>query len=191
MRKLNQLILAAAVLAVCGFGAAAKAADAPAAAATFGFVDTGKVFQSSEAAKGVLQELEGKRKEYQAQITKEENSLRAAGQEFEKQKSTLGKSQLEAKRKEIDKRLVNGQKMVQERKAMLDKAYGDTMAKLRGEIMKIVADIAKEKGLSAVFTQEAVMLSAPEMDLTAEVIKHLNDKVKKISVEWPSAKDGK
>lgn len=194
MKKLQASFAVLALAAFAGLAAPARAEEtaAPAAAQmSFGFVDTEKVFQASDAAKAMMQELEGKRKEYQAQITKEENALRAAGQEFEKQRGKLDKEKLEAKRKDIDKRLVNGQKMVQERKIQLDRAYAGAMAKLRGEIMKIVGELAKEKSLSVVFTQESVMLSLPQMDMTQDVIKRLNDQVKKVAIDWDAAKAAK
>lgn len=192
--KLKCTILALIVAAITGpLATLAMAADTPVQAhvQSLGVIDINKVLQTSDAAKGIFSDLEGKRKEFQAQITKEEDSLRASGQEFEKQKSTLTKEQLDAKRKEIDERLYNGQKMVQERKAMLDHAFSETMGKLRTETTKIVAEIAKARGFSAVLTQDAVMLSVPEMDLTSEVIKQLNEKVKKVPVEWPAVKKGK
>ena len=58
---------------------------------------------------------------------------------------------------------------------------------LLGALSDVLADIAKEKKLSAVFTEDAVMLSVPEMDMTDEVIKRMNDTVKKIPVDWSAA----
>jgi Skp family chaperone for outer membrane proteins len=192
MKQAQQLIMALAVVATTALCAPAMAEDAPPApAVTIGVVDINKVLQASDAGKGIYSELEGKRKEFQAQITKEEDSLRSASQEFEKQKDTLSKDQLQSKHKEIEQKIFNGQRMVQERKAMLDKSFSDTMVKLRNEVGKIVAEIAKEKHLSAVLTEDAVMLSLPEMNMTDEVLKRLNTKVKKIPVEWAAAKKDK
>lgn len=170
---------------------AAMPAAASPSPATFGVIDLNAIMQTSDAAKGILSALEGKRKEFQAQILKEEDALRAAGQQFEKEKATLDKDKLEARRRALDERLFNGQKMVQERKAVLDRAFNDSMLRLKKEAAKIVAEIAKERNLSAVLTQEAVILSVPELDLTDEVIKRLNAKVKKIPVEWTEVKKGK
>jgi outer membrane protein len=188
MTKMKYAAWIAVILATVALASPALAEDAPAGVQTFGVVDTSKVLRTSEAAKGIFGALEGKRKEFQAQIAKEEDKLRADGQKFEKEKATLTKEQAEARHKEIEQKLYNGQKMVQERKALLDRTFNDSMMKLKAETAKIVAEIAKEKGYSAVFAQEAVLLSSPTLDMTDEVIKRLNDKVKSIPIDWSAAK---
>jgi Skp family chaperone for outer membrane proteins len=78
--------------------------------------------------------------------------------------------------------------MVQEKKKTLDDAYGRSMGKLRAEAAKIIAEVAKERGYSAVFTQDAVIMAAEDLDMTDEVIARLNKNVKKIPVEWTGKK---
>jgi Skp family chaperone for outer membrane proteins len=192
MKTISKTIVIMGISAMAGLSAPALAADAPAAAPaagglTFGIVDMNKVMQTTDAAKDVFSQMEAKRKEYQGQISKEEDTLRAAGQDLEKQKETLGKDAYEQKGKALQEKFVNEQKLVQDRKRILDQAFSAAVGKLRTEAAKIVASIAKERHYSAVFTEDAVMISTPDLDMTDVVIDQLNKSVKKIPVDWAAA----
>lgn len=160
------------------------AADPASGSFTYGVVDINQILQSTDAAKGIFTEIEGKRKEYQGEIAKEEEQLRSTEQSIIKQKDSLSKDEFSKKRKEFDERVMSAQKMVQGHKNTLDQAFSESMVKLRREAAKIVAEIAKEKGYSAVFTQDALILAAHDMDITKEVIDRMNKNVKKIQVDW-------
>lgn len=179
------------MLLVCGIIVMMNATPAVAAdesALKYGVVDMSKIIQSTDAAKGIFNDLENKRKEYQVQIKKEEDTLKAAEQEILKMKAKLPQEEFEKKAKEFETKIVSAQKMVQEKKKTLDDAYGRSMGKLRGEAAKVIAEVAKERGYSAVFTQDAVIMASENLDMTEEVIARLNKNVKKIPVEWAGKK---
>ncbi len=180
MNTMKNVALACGMLALL-FTAPAQAADGT---LKYGVVDMSKVVQNSEAAKGIFSELESKRKQYQDQIKKEEASLTTLEQEIRGQQEKLSKDEFSKKAKDFDGKVAAGQKMVQEKKKTLDQAYAVSMTKLRDEAAKIIGDIAKEKGFSAIFSQDAVVMASNDLDITEEVVKRLNDKVKKIPVEW-------
>ncbi len=183
---MKTIFLALGLLAVGGLTAPALAASDM---TTFGIVDMNKVMQVTDAAKGIFTQLEGKRKEYQGQISKEEDSLRSAEQEIMKQKDTLSKDDFEKKRKTFEEKVISGQKLVQDRKRILDQAFNTSMGNLRNEAAKVVTAVAKERSYAAVFTQDAVMISMPELDMTDVVIERMNKTVKKIAVDWKNSAD--
>lgn len=164
-------------------------AATPAAAegVSFGIVNMNKVMQTAEAAKDALSQLENKRKEYQSQISKEEDSLRKLEKDILKEKEKLSKEEFDKKRIDFEEQVMKGQKTVQERKRMLDTAFGLTMNNLRKEVAIVVSEVAKEKGLGAVLTDEAVIVASPELDITATVIERINKKMKKMKVDWSAA----
>jgi Skp family chaperone for outer membrane proteins len=178
-------VLALSVVSMMSFTAPAFAADAAAhTSLTFGVIDMNKVLRDTDAAKDVFSQLEVKRKEYQTQISKEEDTLRAADQAIMKEKEKLSKEEFEKKRKEFEMKVVDAQKLVQERKSTLDRAFNGSMIQVRNAAAKIVAAVAKEKGYSTVFTNDAVMMSADELDMTTVVIERMNKDVKKMKVDW-------
>ncbi len=194
MKTIRKTILMMGVSAMAGFSSPVLAADAPAPTAaapaagqTFGVVDMGKVMQSTDAAKDVFSQLEVKRKEFQIQISKEESSLSADGQQLEKQKDTLSKTDYEEKANALQARFTQEQRLVDGRKKILYIAQETAIGNLRHEAAKIVASIAKERHYSAVFTEDAVMISTPDLDMTDMVVNQMNKSVKKIPVDWAAA----
>ena len=167
---------------------ASFAAASPALAETnFAVVDMQKVMETTDVAKDIFQQLDAKRKEFQTEISKEEETLRAAEKSIMDSKDSISKNEFENKRKAFEDKLMQGQKTVQERKRTLDYALNQSIGKLRGEAVKIVANIAKEKKYSAVFTTETVMISDPNLDITDTVISKMNKDVSKFKVDWSAA----
>ena len=110
-----------------------------------------------------------------------------ARQKIENQKGSFSREAFDKERKEFEKKVASGQELVNSRKQILDQAFNDSMNNLRDKAAKIVANVAKEKGYSVVFTQNAVMLSKPSFDITNIVIERLNKNVKKFPVTWPAS----
>lgn len=182
--KMTTLALALS-LAVCAMPA--QAAD-ESIKYDYGIINMNRVMKETNAAKGIFSELEGKRNEYQKQVEQEEKTLRAAQDEIIKQSSKMSKEEFGKKRDEFDKKLMEAQKKVQDRKQQLDEAFTVSMSKLRDEAAKIVASIAKKRGYNTVFTQDAVLLAEPGLDMTEDVIAQLNKELKKIPIEWNAKK---
>jgi len=168
---------------------AAQAADLSAASApTFGIVDMNRVMQTSEAARDALGQVDAKRKEYQSEIVSTEEALRAAEQELSKQQAAGQPSpDFETQRKAFEEKVANGQRLVQIHKRTLDQALNAVMSRLRNESVRHVADIAKERGYSAVLTQDAVMIANPQLDITDAVVERMNKHMKRIPIDWAIA----
>ena len=183
MRKIAVVWVFAAIF---GLSVAAFAEDAKSGG--FAVVDVNRIMQTTKAGKGALEEIENKRKEYQAGIAKEEQGLRSAEQTILKKKDSMSKEEFDKQRTAFEKKVVDGQKMVQDKRQTLDRVFFFFFSKLRAEAAKVIASIAKEKGFASVLTKDAVILAMPEMDITSDVIKKMDDTVKKVSVDWSPAK---
>lgn len=172
----KQKILAAFV----AIGFAFSAVPAKADEFTYGIVDMIKIRREAEAAKTLKADLDAKLKEYSQQFAKKEEGLRKSEQELVKQQGKLSKEEFDKKRKEFQTSVASFQKQLAERKNILDNVYNESMTKLQTEILKATADVAKKKELKAVFSQEAMVLADPSLDITKEVLEKLNGAIKKI-----------
>lgn len=189
MKSIKTTVTTALFAAAMAFAAPAMAADtpAPAAGATFAFVDMTRVLHDTDAAKAIVSQLQNKRKEYQGLIAKEEAALHATNDELIKKKDTLSKEELQSRGLALEKKVADWKHTMVERDHILEYAVADATNALRREAVKIVANIAKERSYSAVFTQDAVMISTPELDLTDLVIAQMNKSVKKVTLDWNAA----
>src|SRR5690606_18365863 len=181
--------LAAAAFALVAFlgqpaVAVAAAADATAPSVRFGILHLDRVMQESDAATGIMSELNAKRKEFGAQHSKEEKAPLGAEADTLKQKEKMSQADFEKKRDAFERKLTNAKNMVQDRKTTLDRAFSATMSKLREEILKITAEIARDRQFDVVFSDESIILAEQAYDITDEVMARMNKEVKKVSVIW-------
>ena len=111
--------------------------------AAFGVVDIKKVEAEAPAVKNIKEDLQKKAKNLQEQM----------------QKETEGKSREEA------------EKIVQDKSAQMQVASSEAQSKLKASLETAVAEVCKEKNLSAVLIKDAV--PAGGVDVTEEVIKKM------------------
>lgn len=189
MKHFMKTVLSAGFVLLLALPAPAAAAETP--ASSYAFVNINSVMRDSEAGTAIRKELDGKGQQFQAELSKENKTLSAERQEFEKGKTGLSQADAEKKMRELESKYAAADKMLQERRHTLNRAGSVSFAALRKETVDIIVSLSKERGYSAVFSQESVILAADEYDITDEVIKRLNAKVKRIPIDWtakPKAK---
>lgn len=178
--KTLKIVMIAAAFAMM----AAAPALADPVAGNYAFVNLNAVVNDSAAGKAADAEIESKGKQYQAELAKEDKTLEAAKTAFEAERPKLDRDAYEKKYNELQSKFVKAEGMLRDRKRALSFARLSSRDKIMREAVKVIADITKEKGYSAVFTQEAVVLAADNLDITKDVIARLDSKVSKISVDW-------
>ncbi|MEZ0259990.1 MAG: OmpH family outer membrane protein [Alphaproteobacteria bacterium] len=150
----------------------------------YAFVNLPAVVQNSAAGKAANAEMEIKGKQFQAELAKEDKALDEAKAAFEKEFPNMDRPTYETKRKELQSRIDKAEGILRDRKRALQFAKLSSRDKITTEANKIIAAMAEEKNYAAVFTQEAVILAARDLDITKEVISRLDSKVSKITVDW-------
>lgn len=187
MKKRNTLfaaLVAAGLLAAAPAMAAETPAPAAAKSVSFGIMDMEGVLKKSTAGADILATVDAKRKEYEGLIAKEEAALKKEKEDIVKQRDKMTEVEFENKRKAFEQKAADAFKKVQERKQTLDYAINTSMVKLREEALKVTAEIARARGLDAVFSDDSVILAETGYDISDEVLKTLNKDVKKIPVSF-------
>lgn len=187
MKKRNTLfaaLVAAGLLAAAPAMAAETSAPAAAKSVSFGIMDMEGVLKKSTAGADILATVDAKRKEYEGLIAKEEAGLKKEKEDIVKQRDKMTEVEFENKRKAFEQKAADAFKKVQERKQTLDYAINTSMVKLREEALKVTAEIARARGLDAVFSDDSVILAETGYDISDEVLKTLNKDVKKIPVSF-------
>jgi len=187
--KKYALHVVAAVAAFAAFAAtpafAATAADAAAEKTLrFGIVDLDRLITDSEAGKGINKALNEKYKAFEAEIAKEEKSLITERDKIAQEKGKLSKEEFEKKVNAFEKKYAEAQKMVQQRRRTFDAGANDGTRKLREEALKVTAEIAAERKLDIVFSDNSVILAERTFDITNDALARLNKKVKSVSIDW-------
>lgn len=181
MNKFKASIIAGVAFASLAVASAAVAETHP---LNFAIVDMNKVMREATAGDQIRSELNAKSKQFHTELENQDKTLSAQKEALAKSRETMTEDAFEKKVKELQGKYGEAERLLQERRRTLDVASNTSRNKLLTEATKIIADIAKEKSYSAVFTQEAVLLAEPELDITDEVVKRMNASVKKIAIDW-------
>lgn len=149
-------------------------------------VDVKRILDDSKAAISAQKKIEVQRSAFQDEITKREKHIREAEQELAQARGKLDEKAYAEKESQLRLKFRDVEKYVQERRQTLEKATGQTLGKVHGVMLEIVADIAKKRGAQAVLAKQgsnvAVLWSMDGSDITTEVSARLNAQLPDIAV---------
>jgi outer membrane protein len=169
---------------------APAAPAAPAAASsnlTVMVVDVQALLQNSKAAKMVRGQIEQKRNEYTKEISHQEETLRAERDALQRQQATLSADALNQKGRDFQQKVNDLERNVQGKRQALEKSNGEALSKIQEEMLKIIADIAKQRKSNLVFQRADLVLFDQAFDVTDEVLQKLDEQMPALTVNFVAA----
>jgi Skp family chaperone for outer membrane proteins len=164
--------LLAVALATWGAAGDARAQELPAAVAAV--IDYQRILRDAAAARSIREQIEGRRKAYQEEISKEEQRLHEADKAFAKQRSVLTPEAFAEKRREFEQEVAEVQRMVQERRRALDDVSAVALNEVKTALIEVVTSIADQRGFNLVLPSSEVLFFSRRIDLTEEVLAKLD-----------------
>lgn len=146
-------------------------------------VDFQRISSESSAAKSIQDQLEKQREAFQKEFSEHERKLREEEKKIIEKRGDMSAEELSEKRQAFEAKLLETRKLVQERRGELERAAGKALNTLRQETVTIVAEMADKNEYDIVLGRQNVILAAKEKDITQEVMKKLNKKLKKVDLE--------
>jgi outer membrane protein len=147
-------------------------------------VDVQALLQNSKAAKMVRGQIEQKRNEYTKEISHQEETLRAERDALQRQQASLSPDALNQKGREFQQKVNDLERNVQGKRQALEKSNGDALQKIQEEMLKIIADIAKQRKANLVFQRTDLVLFDQSFDVTDEVLQKLDENMPVLTVEF-------
>ena len=147
-------------------------------------VDVQALLQNSKAAKMVRSQIEQKRGEYTKDISHQEESLRAERDALQRQQASLSPEALNQKGRDFQQKFNVLERNVQGKRQALEKSNGDALQKIQEEMLKIIADIAKQRKSNLVFQRTDLVLFDQAFDVTDEVLQKLDEQLPTLSVNF-------
>lgn len=137
-----------------------------------GFVDMQKAIQATAAGKKAKGELEGEFNKKKKELEKKEADLKKMGEDLEKKKSVLSEDALGKKQAEFQEEMLKYRDIVGKSQVEIQKKERELTAPILEKMKKVIAKLAKDKGISMVLeNSQMVLYAVPESDMTEEVIK--------------------
>lgn len=147
-------------------------------------VDVQALLQNSKAAKMVRSQIEQKRTEYTKEISHEEEALRAQRDALQRQQNSLTPEALSKKGREFQQRVSDLDRNVQGKRQALEKSNNEALSKIQQEMLKIIADIAKQRKANLVFQRTDLVLFDRGFDVTDEVMQKLDEQMPVLNVTF-------
>jgi outer membrane protein len=147
-------------------------------------VDVQALLQNSKAAKMVRGQIEQKRNEYTKEISQHEEALRAERDAIQRQQATLSADALNQKGREFQQKVNDLERNVQGKRQALEKSNGDALSKIQEEMLKIIADIAKQRKANLVLQRSDIILFDQSFDVTDEVLQKLDEQMPTLTVDF-------
>jgi outer membrane protein len=182
------VLLAVSCCALAGNGLA-QTPPAPAPAPTpqtlsVMVVDVQALLQNSKAAKMVRSQIEQKRAEYTKEIAHQEEVLRTERDALQRQQASLSADALNQKGRDFQQKVNELDKNVQGKRQALEKSNGEALSKIQEVMLKIIADIAKDRKANLVFQRSELVLFDQSFDVTDEVLQKLDEQMPSLSVNF-------
>ncbi|MBI3710800.1 MAG: OmpH family outer membrane protein [Proteobacteria bacterium] len=147
--------------------------------------DINVLLRDATAAQAVRNQIERQRSSYQTEIQKQENDLRNADQELAKQRAILSPEAFAQKRRDLEKRVADAQQAVQNRRRILDQAFGDAMQVVTQAMVEVIGELLIERQYQIVFPKTQVVVVQNALEITPEVLRRLNRKLPTTTVTIP------
>jgi Skp family chaperone for outer membrane proteins len=163
---------------------AAAPAPAPTQYLRVMVVDIQTLLQKSKAAQMVRQQIEQKGAEYRKDIAHQEQVLHAEQDQLQREQSKLSPAALNKKGREFQAKVTALNRNVEAKRAALEKSNADAFTKIQTAMLKIIADIAKQRQANLVFQRSDLVLFDKRFDVTDEVLQRLDKELPAVTVNF-------
>jgi len=145
------------------------------------FINIDRIINQSDAGKKSYIKIDKNYKKEKEKLQKTEKNLISKEQEILKQKNILSKEELDKKVKSFQAELSKLRKEKIEFNRNIIKKNKDATNKMVNEINKILTQYASDNSVSLVIQKKNIIIGKTELDITPEILKEFNNKVKSIN----------
>ncbi|SNB67978.1 periplasmic chaperone for outer membrane proteins Skp [Arboricoccus pini] len=145
-------------------------------------VDFQRLMSDAKAAKDINDQVEARRKSYLDELSAEEQHLYDTDKEIARQRSVLAPEVYTQKRRDFEQRVQQAQRLSQERRQQLEAVRARALGTVRQAVIEVVDELAKQRGFNLVLPSSTVLLFAPDLDLTQDVLAILDKKLPHVEV---------
>lgn len=145
-------------------------------------LDMERILRESKAATNLREEIDKQRQVHQANLSEQENALRAADEELARQRAVLSSEAFAAKRKELQDQAMGLQQEFLTRQKELEQLFGKGIGQVRNSLAEVAKEIADERGIRLILLKATIVLASRELDITEEALKRLDEKLPSVDL---------
>ncbi len=148
-----------------------------------GLVDLDGVLRQSSGTAKVRRLLDEQRLTYQQEFTQREAKLQASEKVLQADRELLSEEAFNERLKAFEDEVAEVQRQIQYRRQALDRAFQEAQRNLRGIALEIVKQIASDRKLDLVLSQDSALIFLPNLNISNEVLARLDERTKNARIE--------
>jgi len=152
----------------------------------FAVLDLVKIRLHSLAGKSIGKQITVYRKAYQKDAEGQQKRLKAAQRELRLQRSLLSPEAMRAREREFKDEVAAVQRRFQVRHKALDKSRVEALKIFEKNLMEVLRKVRADRKFDMIIKKRpSVIYANPSIDITGEIMKRINQRLKKITVKNP------
>jgi len=152
--------------------------------AKIAIVDVQLVLDNSVAVKHLRESIDKISEQFSKELSAKEIEFKQMESELVKKRETLKPEQFDNDVEGFYKQLSAFQHDTQKKKEKLERAHSEAIESIHGNTIKIVHEIAKERGFTLALPMSQTLYSEEALNITTEVIKRLNQKITEVQLKY-------
>jgi len=143
-----------------------------------GVVDIQQVLNQSQKGVAMKQKLDQERAARQRELDARQQELMKLQAEFEKQAPLLSEQAKRERSEALQRKVRDVRRIAEDANRDFDKRVREAEMDITREIFGIVQEYGKDQGFSVILERSTLVYAAPVVDITAEVVKRYDAKLK-------------
>jgi outer membrane protein len=168
-------------LALMSTAVAAAAQTAPAPGSIL-VVDVERLLRDSKAAKSIQHQIEQQRGTYTKDLSKQENDIRLAREELERQRTILSEQAFAAKVQEFQQKVNELRENANSKSQTLQRGGSIATNQVLQSIQQVVLEIANERKATLVLVKNNVVVVDTSLEITEDTLKRLDQRLPAVAL---------
>jgi outer membrane protein len=143
-----------------------------------GVVDIQQVLNQSQKGVAMKQKLDQERAARQRELDARQQEVMKLQAEFEKQAPLLSEQAKRERSEALQRKVRDVRRIAEDANRDFDKRVREAEVDVTREIFGIVQEYGKDQGFSVILERSTMIYAAPAVDITAEVVKRYDAKLK-------------
>jgi len=148
------------------------------------YLDVEKIMQESIAGKSIISQLKKKREILISNFKKKEKDIVDKEKKLISQKNVLSKEEFENKIKDLRVDISNYQKERSKTSNEITQSRIKASTKLISKLTPILEEYSKKNSIRIIVQKKNIVMGKKEDDITNDILKIINQKVKNIKLDW-------
>ena len=147
------------------------------------FIDMEKLLNNSIVGKSVNKKISSIIEKNKLEKEKLENDIKVDDEKINSQKNILNDDEIKKMINDLNLKIKNYQKIIKQHKKSVQKIKVDSSAIILENLKPILSDYSDRNSISMVLQKKDVIIGKNQLNITDDIIKILDKKLKKIDIE--------